>query len=178
MCMTLEIQINKLRDQGYSYNQIANELNCSKGTISYFLNPEVKLKKQCRQTTHRKNLKIKYQTILGGQCKICGYKKSNKALHFHHKDPSQKLFEITSANCLQCLVFIYSKSCIHVNFNLITSIMSDNSAFAMNNAPYIVFKLSAICNINSVTFFFTLYNNRYWLLKFKHYILVATEFFL
>ena len=44
-----------------------------------------------------KNLKIKYQTILGGQCKICGYKKSNKALHFHHKDPSQKLFEITSA---------------------------------------------------------------------------------
>lgn len=32
----------------------------------------------------------------GGQCEKCGYNKCLSALEFHHKDPSQKDFEITS----------------------------------------------------------------------------------
>jgi len=33
--MTLKQKILKLRESGYSYRQIVNELNCSKGTVSY-----------------------------------------------------------------------------------------------------------------------------------------------
>lgn len=90
-------KINELRLLGYSYNQISKELKCSKGTIAYHLNPDVKLKKQCNQTAARKNKKDKYKSLLGGKCKICGYCKCNGALHFHHRDPDDKKFEITKA---------------------------------------------------------------------------------
>lgn len=30
-------------------------------------------------------------------CQLCGYKKSSRALHFHHKDPKDKIFEIGRA---------------------------------------------------------------------------------
>ena len=33
----------------------------------------------------------------GGQCQICGYKKCNRALSFHHKDPSKKDFGLSTA---------------------------------------------------------------------------------
>jgi 5-methylcytosine-specific restriction endonuclease McrA len=34
--------------------------------------------------------------FLGGECKGCGYDKSVVALEFHHRDPRQKDFEISS----------------------------------------------------------------------------------
>ena len=35
--------------------------------------------------------------LLGGKCQICGYNKCLDALHFHHKDPSQKRFLISNS---------------------------------------------------------------------------------
>ena len=32
----------------------------------------------------------------GGKCIICGYKKSSRALNFHHIDPSKKSFGISA----------------------------------------------------------------------------------
>ena len=90
-------KINELRLLGYSYNQISNELNCSKGLISYHLNPDVRLRKQARQAAGRNLRKDRYTKLLGGKCKICGYDKCNKALQFHHRDPSKKNFGITAA---------------------------------------------------------------------------------
>jgi hypothetical protein len=34
--------------------------------------------------------------MLGGKCVICGYKRSVKALSFHHKNPAEKEFDITN----------------------------------------------------------------------------------
>ena len=34
----------------------------------------------------------------GGKCKVCGYDKCKRALSFHHRDPSQKLFGLTMNN--------------------------------------------------------------------------------
>ncbi|SOK58727.1 Phage protein [Yersinia phage fHe-Yen9-04] len=45
---------------------------------------------------HRKKLKIKSVEYLGGKCERCGYNKSMSALEFHHKDPSEKDFEISA----------------------------------------------------------------------------------
>ena len=34
--------------------------------------------------------KRKLVELKGGKCELCGYSKNFAALHFHHKDPSQK----------------------------------------------------------------------------------------
>lgn len=48
-----------------------------------------------KQTIQRqKNLKIQAIEYKGGRCSICGYKKCQAALEFHHLDPSQKDFSI------------------------------------------------------------------------------------
>ena len=54
--------------------------------------------KSCR-TNYRK-LKIKTQCVeyLGGKCEICGYDKNVYVLDFHHKDPSQKDFNISESD--------------------------------------------------------------------------------
>lgn len=53
-------------------------------------------KRVCKKCRHRKTrnrmreskkFAIKYK---GGQCRLCGYNRSVRALHFHHRDPSQK----------------------------------------------------------------------------------------
>ena len=33
--------------------------------------------------------------MLGGKCSVCGYNKSIKALSFHHKNQSEKLYDIS-----------------------------------------------------------------------------------
>ena len=42
----------------------------------------------------RRSRKQKLITLLGGKCKICGYCKCIAALHFHHKNGSEKSFGI------------------------------------------------------------------------------------
>ena len=45
-------------------------------------------------------MKKRIVEMMGGQCEICGYNKCLDALEFHHKDPSQKEFQIcTSGGC-------------------------------------------------------------------------------
>lgn len=33
--------------------------------------------------------------MFGGKCKLCGYNKCHRALHFHHLDPDKKSFGIS-----------------------------------------------------------------------------------
>jgi hypothetical protein len=47
-----------------------------------------------RTLEYGQKLKQRAVEYLGGQCIDCGYKKSIKALHFHHRDPEQKSFTI------------------------------------------------------------------------------------
>ena len=53
--------------------------------------------KQCRiervASQRRKNKETLVQEH-GGSCAICGYGKSNRALHFHHLDPETKSFSV------------------------------------------------------------------------------------
>lgn len=44
----------------------------------------------------RKKLRQMAREYKGGKCAICGYKKSQRALSFHHKDPSKKSFGLSS----------------------------------------------------------------------------------
>jgi len=44
----------------------------------------------------RKNLREMARASQGNKCKICGYKKCQRALSFHHIDPSKKEFDLSS----------------------------------------------------------------------------------
>jgi hypothetical protein len=46
------------------------------------------------QRIHRTSLKTRCLELKGGKCERCGYNKSHRALHFHHRDPSLKLYSI------------------------------------------------------------------------------------
>ena len=53
--------------------------------------------KKCRilaVTKNRQKRKLKLVNHFGGCCIICGYNKCLAAMHFHHKDPLTKNFEI------------------------------------------------------------------------------------
>lgn len=43
----------------------------------------------------RKKLKVMSVNYKGGKCAVCGYSKSVGALQFHHRNPSDKLFNIS-----------------------------------------------------------------------------------
>ena len=54
--------------------------------------------KSTQQTnnTRRVNRKKKLVDLYGGKCINCGYNRNYASLHFHHKDPTQKTFNLDS----------------------------------------------------------------------------------
>jgi predicted RNA-binding Zn-ribbon protein involved in translation (DUF1610 family) len=57
--------------------------------------------KKCSvDAVHKRRHKLKDKAIeyKGGKCEKCGYSASKRALSFHHLDPTQKEFTISSAN--------------------------------------------------------------------------------
>ena len=44
----------------------------------------------------RRKLREMAREYKGGKCMICGYKKCQRALSFHHIDPSKKKFDLSS----------------------------------------------------------------------------------
>lgn len=50
---------------------------------------------------NQRKVKEKCVEYKGGKCERCGYDKCVGALHFHHRDPSQKDFEISKRNSIR-----------------------------------------------------------------------------
>lgn len=48
----------------------------------------------------RKNQRLKLIQEFGGKCERCGYSKCLGALHFHHKDHTEKSFGLNAANSI------------------------------------------------------------------------------
>lgn len=42
----------------------------------------------------QKSSKLKWIKYKGGQCEICGYNRTPRSLHFHHRNPNEKDFTI------------------------------------------------------------------------------------
>lgn len=51
-----------------------------------------------RNRIKRNERKKKLVSLKGGQCRLCGYKKSYSALTFHHRDEKIKLFNVSGKN--------------------------------------------------------------------------------
>jgi ribosomal protein L37E len=43
-----------------------------------------------RARERRRQMRLALITLFGGECARCGYSRSTRALHFHHKDPTEK----------------------------------------------------------------------------------------
>lgn len=54
----------------------------------------------CVVNIRRFAIKQKAVIYKGGCCFKCGYKRSLRALHFHHRDPKMKEFGVSSMHCL------------------------------------------------------------------------------
>ena len=81
----LASKIIELRNQGKSYNQIKEELGCSKGTIAYHLGDGQKEKTKGRMAKRRKeafDFVSSYKEDSG--CVDCGEKYPYFVLHFDH----------------------------------------------------------------------------------------------
>lgn len=48
---------------------------------------------------YRRRLKATVVAEAGGKCVVCGYNRSIRALHFHHRDPKTKIFQIGTKHC-------------------------------------------------------------------------------
>ena len=89
---TLKEKIITLRNQGKTYNQIKNELNCSKGTISYHVGKGQKEKAGARALrTRQKQMALlhEYKEKIG--CHDCNAIFPHYILEFDHKPEFKKL---------------------------------------------------------------------------------------
>lgn len=61
----------------------------------------------------RNRIAVKERAIayLGGQCRICGYNRCSSAFDFHHLDPSQKDFSISTRASWNAIV-VELKKCV------------------------------------------------------------------
>lgn len=78
-------QIEALRAKGYSYNQIQDELKCSKGTIAYYLGEGQKEKTLKRQNDARAKISRFIAAVKDNRhCVDCGIAYRHWQLEFDH----------------------------------------------------------------------------------------------
>jgi hypothetical protein len=69
---------------------------CSRKCNNRFKHTNIPNKKHKKLRQHQRRLEL--IIALGAKCELCGYKKNLAALHFHHKDPSMKVFALEGRN--------------------------------------------------------------------------------
>lgn len=83
--MSMEGEIRRLHEAGYSYSKIKEELGCSKGTISYHLGAGQKEKSATRTRDSRNNIRKYIQEVKQGQvCSDCKEDYPYWMLEFDH----------------------------------------------------------------------------------------------
>jgi len=62
--------------------------------------------------TWRQNTKLRLVEAFGGECGICGYKKSTRALSLHHLDPERKEFSFNKGCMSWSKIVGEAKKCV------------------------------------------------------------------
>jgi hypothetical protein len=65
-------------------------------SCNYKNKDKYKTKKSRKLRAHTRRLEL--IILKGAMCESCGYNKNLAALHFHHRDPSQKIFALEGKN--------------------------------------------------------------------------------
>lgn len=89
--------ILKLRDQGYTYNQIVEELGCAKSTVSYYCGPGQQAKTLQRQKDKRNKIRKYLQALKEEKsCADCGVNYPYFVMDFDHLPEHEKSFDIAT----------------------------------------------------------------------------------
>lgn len=87
--------ILKLREQGYTYNQIVEELGCAKSTVSYYCGQGQQAKSAQRQKDKRSKIRRYLQSIKEkAACADCGINYPYFVMDFDHLPEHGKEFNI------------------------------------------------------------------------------------
>ena len=100
--------IKKLYSDGYTNDKLSKDFNVSKYEIKKYTKKlkrysrfdeslTIKQKTAIMVSERRRKLKDMAIDYKGGKCEKCGYNKCNGALEFHHLNPEEKDFSISSA---------------------------------------------------------------------------------
>lgn len=88
-------RILKLREQGYSYNQIVAELGCAKSTVSYYCGQDQATKTLNRQRDRRNKIVSYIQEVKSkATCMDCGESYPYYVFDFDHRPGELKSFNI------------------------------------------------------------------------------------
>lgn len=87
-------EILALRSEGKTYNEIVRIVGCSKASVSYHCSESVRQSFRDYRNKNRKKSIRSLKSQAGGKCAICGYDRCLTSLHFHHKDPDEKVGSI------------------------------------------------------------------------------------
>lgn len=99
--VTMKTQILKLREQGYSYNQIVAELGCAKSTVSYYCGQDQKVKQLNRQRDKRSKMRAFIQeSKTSVVCMDCGNAYPYFIMEFDHRPDEIKLYTISNLNTI------------------------------------------------------------------------------
>ena len=101
--------------------KIELERNRKKSLHYYYKNPG-------KQQKDRENRKRQLVEMLGGKCEKCGYDRCLAALQFHHRDPKEKKFSLSTVGMLRklnmlveeakkCMLLCANCHCEHHNEN-------------------------------------------------------------
>lgn len=133
--------ILNLRSKGFTYNQISKKLNCSKSTISYWLDPKGKEKVVARNKRYKSKLSgrwmsrrgaiWKYNYLLGKSCEHCGESNMLK-MQFDHKSEYEKHSNITNllnGNLDKLKAEVKKCRVLCANCHQIKTLKENNSAF-------------------------------------------------
>jgi len=84
-----------LKLKGYSNPKISKLLNIGISTVRWHYDENFRNTNRQWKTKKRNDILYKLKSLKGNKCELCGYDKCQSALHFHHKNPAEKLFEIS-----------------------------------------------------------------------------------
>jgi 5-methylcytosine-specific restriction endonuclease McrA len=93
-----KIELQKLYNEIGSIKKVSKLKGHSFETVKRYVQPKNKAKTVSKTEAvieWRKRTKQRLIDYKGGECELCGYKKCNRALQFHHLNPEKKDFSIS-----------------------------------------------------------------------------------
>lgn len=97
--------VQNFYDSGHTLRDCQEKFGYSRPTLIKYLKTRSRTKLHDEQkrkknvegvVSWRQRTKKKLVEYKGGKCFLCGYNRCVGSMHFHHKDPSQKEFNITA----------------------------------------------------------------------------------
>jgi DNA-binding CsgD family transcriptional regulator len=100
-------EINKYYES-HTIEEVSTKFNISRSTVVKYVEnkriklseEELKIKNYVKVKNYRQKIKQIAVEYKGGKCVICGYDRCVRALEFHHEDPNEKEFHISSYKVL------------------------------------------------------------------------------